>query len=125
MMTKLLKAIILICFAALMLCVPAMAEELAEPDPSRTVASVEVAQMPDKTVYVIGEEFSAEGGVIKIVYSDGAYVLLPMTHPDVKMSKPTMKTANTKNVTATYGKKRAAFKIEVVAGMIDVTFDYN
>ena len=125
MMTKLLKAICLICFAALMLCVPAMAEELAEPDSSRTVASVEVAQMPDKTVYVIGEEFSAEGGVIRINYTDGAYVLLPMTHKDVKMSKPTMKTANTKNVTATYGKKRAAFKIEVVAGMIDVTFDSN
>lgn len=125
MMTKLLKVIALICFATLLLCVPAMAEELAEPDPSRTVASVEVVQMPDKTVYVIGEEFSAEGGVIKVVYSDGAYVLLPMTHADVKMSKPTMKTANTKNVTATYGKKRAAFKIEVVAGMIDVTFDYH
>lgn len=124
-MTKLFKAIILICFSALLLCVPAMAEELAEPDPSRTVASVEVAQMPDKTVYVIGEEFSAEGGVIKIVYSDGAYVLLPMTHKDVKMSNPTMKTANAKNVTATYGKKRVAFKIEVVAGMIDVTFDCN
>lgn len=125
MMTKLLRAIILICFAALLLCVPAMAEELAEPDPSRTVASVEVARMPDKTVYIIGEEFSAEGGVIKVVYSDGAYVLLPMTHEDVKLSNPTMKTANTKNVTATYAKKRAAFKIEVVAGMIDVTFDYN
>lgn len=125
MMTKLLKVICLLCFAALLLCVPAMAEELAEPDPSRTVASVEVAQMPDKTVYVIGEEFSAEGGVLKVTYTDGAYVLLPMTHEDVKMSKPTMKTANTKNVTATYGKKRAAFKIEVVAGMIDVTFDYN
>ena len=123
MMIKLLKAIFLICFAALMLCVPAMAEELAEPDPSRTVASVEVAQMPDKTVYVIGEEFSAEGGVIKVNYTDGAYVLLPMTHEDVKVSKPTMKTANTKNVTATYQKKRVAFKIEVVAGMIDVTFD--
>lgn len=123
-MTKLLKTILLVCFAVL-LCVPAMAEELAEPDSSRTVASVEVAQMPDKTVYVIGEEFSAEGGMIKVVYSDGAYVLLPMTHADVKLSKPTMKTANTKNVTATYGKKRAAFKIEVVAGMFDVTFDYN
>lgn len=124
-MTKLLKAICLLCLAVLLLSVPALAAELAEPDSSRTVASVELARMPDKTVYVIGEEFSAEGGMIKVVYADGDYVLLPMTHKDVKMSKPTMKTANTKNVTATYQKKRVAFKIEVVAGMIDMTFDLN
>lgn len=124
-MTKLLKAICLLCTAVLLLCVPALAEELTEPDLSRKVDSVELAQMPDKTVYVIGETFSAEGGKIKVNYTDGAYVILPMTHPDVKMSSPTMKTANTKNVTATYQKKRVAFKIEVVAGMIDVSYDLN
>ena len=70
----------------------------------KKVTSVEVETMPNKTVYVIGEEFSAEGGTL---------------------SKPTMKTANTKNVTATVGKKRVVFKIEVVAGMCVVTFDLN
>ena len=48
-----------------------------------------------------------------------------MTDSSVKLSKPTMKTANTKNVTATVGKKRVVFKIEVVAGMCVVTFDLN
>lgn len=124
-MTKLLKAICLLCTTVLLLCVPALAEELTAPDPARTVESVELAQMPDKTVYVIGETFSAEGGKIKVNYSDGAYVILPMTHEDVKLSNPTMKTANTKNVTATYQKKRVAFKIEVVAGMVDMTYDLN
>lgn len=124
-MTKLLKAICLLCTAALLLCIPALAEELTAPDPARTVESVELAQMPDKTVYVIGETFSAEGGKIRVNYTDGAYVILSMTHEDVKLSNPTMKTANTKNVTATYQKKRVAFKIEVVAGMVDMTYDLN
>ena len=88
----------------------------------KKVTSVEVETMPNKTVYVIGEEFSAEGGTLKVTYDDGTTEIVAMTDSSVKLSKPTMKTANTKNVTATVGKKRVVFKIEVVAGMcVDVT----
>ena len=91
----------------------------------KKVTSVEVETMPNKTVYVIGEEFSAEGGTLKVTYDDGTTEIVAMTDSSVKLSKPTMKTANTKNVTATVGKKRVVFKIEVVAGMCVVTFDLN
>ena len=91
----------------------------------KKVTSVEVETMPSKTVYVIGEEFSAEGGTLKVTYDDGTTEIVAMTDSGVKLSKPTMKTANTKNVTATVGKKRVVFKIEVVAGMCVVTFDLN
>ena len=91
----------------------------------KKVTSVEVETMPSKTVYVIGEEFSAEGGTLKVTYDDGTTEIVAMTDSSVKLSKPTMKTANTKNVTATVGKKRVVFKIEVVAGMCVVTFDLN
>lgn len=91
----------------------------------KKVTSVEVEAMPNKTVYVIGEEFSAEGGTLKVTYDDGTTEIVAMTDSGVKLSKPTMKTANTKNVTATVGKKRVVFKIEVVAGMCVVTFDLN
>ena len=91
----------------------------------KKVTSVEVETMPNKTVYVIGEEFSAEGGTLKVTYDDGTTEIVAMTDSGVKLSKPTMKTANTKNVTATVGKKRVVFKIEVVAGMCVVTFDLN
>lgn len=91
----------------------------------KKVTSVEVETMPNKTVYVIGEEFSAEGGTLKVTYDDGTTGIVAMTDSGVKLSKPTMKTANTKNVTATVGKKRVVFKIEVVAGMCVVTFDLN
>ena len=37
----------------------------------KKVTSVEVETMPNKTVYVIGEEFSAEGGTLKVTYDDG------------------------------------------------------
>ena len=91
----------------------------------KKVTSVEVETMPNKTVYVIGEEFSAEGGTLKVTYDDGTTEIVAMTDSSVKLSKPTMKTANTKNVTATVGKKRVVFKIEVVAGMCVVNFDLN
>ena len=91
----------------------------------KKVTSVEVETMPNKTVYVIGEEFSAEGGTLKVTYDDGTTEIVAMTDSGVKLSKPTMKTANTKNVTATVGKKRVVFKIEVVAGMCAVNFDLN
>ena len=91
----------------------------------KKVTSVEVETMLNKTVYVIGEEFSAEGGTLKVTYDDGTTEIVAMTDSSVKLSKPTMKTANTKNVTATVGKKRVVFKIEVVAGMCVVTFDLN
>lgn len=123
---KVSRTMFLICFAwvfALCLCAPAGTVLATEPDPSKTVDSIEVLQMPSQTVYVIGESFSAEGGVLQINYTDGTTGEIAMTDSSVKLSSPTMNTANTKNVTATYEKKRAVFKIEVAAGMCSVTFD--
>lgn len=119
-----LKKLGSLCLAMLLsLCLLAQAGIALADD--KTVTSVEVETMPNKTVYTIGEEFSAEGGTLKVTYSDGTTEIVSMTDDSVKLSKPTMNTASTKNVTATIGKKRAVFKIEVVAGMCVVTFDMN
>ncbi len=124
MKTNWLKKLGCLCLTMLLsLCLLAQAGIALADD--KTVTSVEVETMPNKTVYTIGEEFSAEGGTLKVTYSDGTTEIVSMTDDSVKLSKPTMNTASTKNVTATIGKKRAVFKIEVVAGMCVVTFDMN
>lgn len=123
MKTKLLTLIL--CLVLALTCSAAFAEQLDAPDESKTVASLEVYTMPTKTVYVIGDTFSAEGGVIKINYDDGTWALIDMTDPAVQLSQPPMNTANTKNVAAMYMNQRAVFQVEVASAMLDVTFDYN
>lgn len=114
----------LICLA-LALCLAAgcaLAEGLPGPDTSKKVDSLEVYQLPDKTVYLVGEEFSAEGGIIKILYEDGSEGYISMTDPSVTLKAPTMKSVNTKNVQLKYEGGKLTFKVEVVAGMCNVTF---
>lgn len=91
----------------------------------KAVDSVEVSRLPDKTTYVIGDTFSAEGGILKVNYTDGTSAELSMTDSAVTLSDPKMNTANAKNVTATCGGKKAVFKVEVVGAMCDVTFNQN
>ena len=125
-MKKFLKVLICLCLSLSLLGSMALAEEFLDaPDDSKTIDSIEVYTLPDKTVYTLGEEFSAEGGVIKINYTDGTAALIDMTDESVEMSQPTMNTVNTKNVAVKYGGERLTFTIEVVSEMLEVTFDYN
>lgn len=110
---------------AALLCITvcaAFAEGLPGPDTSKKVKDLEVYQLPDKTVYLVGEEFSAEGGIIKINYKDGSEGYIAMTDPAVTLKAPTMNTVNTKNVQLKYEGGKLTFKVEVVAGMCNVTF---
>lgn len=98
------------------------ADDLPAPDTSKKVESLEVYQMPEKTVYLVGEEFTAEGGIIKIIYKDGSEAYISMTDPTVTLKAPTMNTVNTKNVQLKYEGGKLTFKVEVVAGMCNVSF---
>ncbi|MBQ8159424.1 MAG: InlB B-repeat-containing protein [Clostridia bacterium] len=116
----------MICAAVLMLSLSlACAENLPGPDPDKKVDSIEVYQMPDQTVYVVGDTFSAEGGILKINYKDGTAGYIAMTDEAVSLKSPTMNTVNTKNVQVRYESAKAVFKVEVVAGMCEVTFHWN
>lgn len=116
-----LLCLILAAVICLMACAAA-AEGLPGPDTSKKVKKLEVYQMPNKTVYLVGEEFSAEGGIIKIIYKDDSEAYISMTDPAVTLKAPTMKTVNTKNVQMKYEGGKLTFKIEVVAGMCNVSF---
>ena len=117
-----LMCLILAAVMCLTLCCGAFADELPGPDASKKVKELEVYQLPDKTVYLVGEEFSAEGGIIKIIYKEGGEAYVAMTDPSVTLKAPTMNTVNTKNVQLKYGGAKLTFKVEVVAGMCSVTF---
>ena len=114
---------VLLCLIAIMaLSVSCLAEGLPGPDTSKKVKSIEVYQMPDKTVYVVNEEFSAEGGILKIIYTDGSEGYISMTDPSVTLKAPKMNTVNTKNVQVKYDSAKLTFKVEVAAGMCSVSF---
>lgn len=116
-----LLSLLLAAFLCITVCA-AFAEGLPGPDTSKKVKDLEVYQLPDKTVYLVGEEFSAEGGIIKINYKDGSEGYIAMTDPAVTLKAPTMNTVNTKNVQLKYEGGKLTFKVEVVAGMCNVTF---
>ena len=98
------------------------ADELPGPDTSKEVKELEVYQLPDKTVYLVGEEFSAEGGIVKIIYEDGSEGYISMTDEAITMKAPAIKSVNTKNVQMKYEGAKLTFKVDVVAGMRNVTF---
>ena len=121
------KALCFLCLAAVLalsLCL-ASAENLPGPDPDKKIDSIEVYQLPEKTVYVVGDAFTAEGGILKINYKDGTAGYIAMTDESVTLKAPTMNTVNTKNVQVKYGSAKVVFKVEVAAGMCAVTFHWN
>lgn len=123
-MTKKFRSIICLILALVLstMVFAVAADDLPAPDTSKKVKSLEVYQMPDKTVYLVGEEFSAEGGIIKIIYKDDTEAYISMTDPSVTLKAPTMNTVNTKNVQMKYEGGKLTFKVEVVAGMCNVSF---
>ena len=104
--------VLALCLASL-----AIGEGLPGPDTSKKVKSIDVYQMPDKTVYVVNEEFSAQGGILKITYDDGSEGYISMTDDTVTVKAPKMNTVNTKNVQVKYDSAKLTFKVEVAAGM--------
>lgn len=110
---------LLVCCAAC----TALAADLPGPDTSKKVKDIEVYQLPDKTVYVVGDTFSAAGGILKITYDDGTEGYIAMDDETVTVKAPTMNTVNTKNVQVRYEGSKLTFKVEVAAGMCQVTFD--
>ena len=106
------------------------AAEACEPaaavsDENKTVKTVEVASLPNVIDYVVGDTFSPEGGTILVTYTDGSTQVFSMTDDAVTVSNPTMRSPNTKNVTVSYKKKKASFKINVAGAKCSVKFDLN
>lgn len=121
-MKKRLVTLILM-LAVLMLGVSALAAD--DIDPNKKVADAEVGQLPVKVAYVIGEEFTLEGGTILVTYDDGTTDEIPMTAPSVTVKEPGMKASGNKTVQLKVGKKNVRFSVSVANNSFFVTYDLH
>ena len=112
---------------AAVLCLSLCASALAgdDVDKSKKVSKAEVGQLPVKTAYVIGEEFTLEGGTIKVTYADGSTDEIPMTAPSITVKEPGLKASGTKTVQMKVGGKNVKFTVAVANNSFTVTYDLN
>lgn len=119
---KKIAMLLALMLAVVCLASAAMADAL---DTSKTVKKVEVSSQPIKTAYVIGEEFTLEGGTLIVTYDDGSTAEVPMTDPNLSVKEPGMKASGTKTVTIKAGKKSARFTVSVANNSFAVVYDLN
>lgn len=81
--------------------------------PEKTLSSIAVTTLPSKTVYAIGEAFSAEGGKLTATYSNSETEVVALTDSSVKVIAPSTSTPGTKKVSVEYGGKETSFDITV------------
>ncbi len=114
----LLCAVMLVCCAI----APALAGDI---DPNKKIKKLEVEKEPDKVYYEVGEEFTVEGGVVKVIYDDGTEQLVPMTSEDFDVATPSMSAVGTKNINVKAGGKKCTFTVRVASKSYAFTYNLN
>lgn len=91
----------------------------------KTVKSIKVQTKPTKSEYVIGDEFSIEGGELLVTYTDGTEEVISMSASGVKVTPPGLSASGTKSVKVEYGGKSTTYTVKVVNKSYNVTFNEN
>ncbi|MDR2201715.1 MAG: InlB B-repeat-containing protein [Clostridiales bacterium] len=92
---------------------------------AKTVSSITVDKLPDKTEYYVGDTFDPTGGEITVVYTDGTSEVIALTASGVTLGEVNTAKPGDKTVTVNYGGKRATFKVSVQTRGYVVTFNHN
>lgn len=83
-----------------------------------SLVGIKVAQLPDKTRYMINETFKSSGLIIKVVYDDGSSGVIKK----YTLSSPDMTSYGSKSITVTFESFTTTFDIMVVdVAKIEVT----
>ena len=93
-------------------------------DDDKIVEDIALKVLP-KTDYVVGEEFSIEGGIIELQYEDGTTKDIPFSDEAVKITAPDMSTPGVKNVVVDYDGFKQQYQITVKKQSYLVTLDLN
>lgn len=87
------------------------------------IKSISIKVLP-KTEYLVGESFTAEGGILTVEYENGS-VDVPMDDPNVEIKEPNTSRAGTKNVQIKYGGKKETYKVTVSLPGLSFCYDMN
>ena len=116
------KTLVLLLAALMILsAVPALAEDVKTVD----VKKITIETKPDKTAYMIGEEFDPAGGVLEVTYKDKSTAIVPMTNENVTFSGTNLSSEGKKSVTIEFGGKSVRLSVTVSGAGYQVIFDEN
>ncbi|MGN1101053.1 MAG: bacterial Ig-like domain-containing protein, partial [Huintestinicola sp.] len=82
------------------------------------VTAIEIAALPTKTTYLIGDKLDVTGGKIKVYYEDGESATVDMTAAMVSGFDSSVE--GTQTLTVTYGGKTATFTVTVEKGEVTI-----
>ena len=116
--------VILLCMVMVFTCVISVAYA-GDIDTSKKIKKLEVEQEPDKVYYEVGDVFTVEGGVVKVIYDDGSEQLVPMTSEDFDVATPSMSAVGTKNINVKAGGKKCTFTVRVASKSYHFIYNLN
>lgn len=90
---------------------------------TENVKKIAVSEKPARTVYVVGETFSPEGGVLTVTYADKTTQEVPMTDPGVTFSSTSLTSEGSKSIKVEFGGKNTRINVTVSSSGYTVTFD--
>ncbi|MBQ4381415.1 MAG: InlB B-repeat-containing protein [Oscillospiraceae bacterium] len=95
-------------------------------DETKTVSKLSVEKEPDKVYYEVGEEFTVEGGIVLVTYTDGTTQSLPMTSPSFTIAAPSTSAVGTKNINVrSANNKKCTFTVRVANKSFNITYNLN
>jgi len=88
-------------------------DETEVTDEGKELVRIEIANLPYKTIYNVGEELDLKGIVIIGIYSDGTEKVLPITIDNIS-GFDSRKAATGKEVSVNYSGKSVSFDVDIV-----------